>query len=213
MLARFGVGDRRIWVFLSAIKDRRTGLAVSQARLRIAATATVAAMLFVSVASCASAEPNQHHVTLSASWAVEYHSLAALKENADVAVAGKFERTIRVTKDEDGVPYTDFGFNVERVLLGPRSGSPVSAGTTLEIHQPGAASSGVITEIDDDPLFQVGDQAILFLHEYSPGKYFVIGGPGGRFSIVGGSVKPINDEGVPFSGDLSTFVSALDLAK
>jgi hypothetical protein len=41
----------------------------------------------------------------------------------------------------------------------------------------------------------------------------VLGGPTGRFSIVNGVVKPINDEGVSFSDDFSSFVSALNAAK
>lgn len=180
--------------------------------VRIVLGVTAGALLIAS-AGCASGKHPQRHVTLSASWAVEYQSFSALKHNADLAVQGEFERTMRVTKDEHGVPYTDFGFTVQRILLGPRSGSLVAVGGTVEIHQTGAASSDVITDVDDDPLFRVGDQAVLFLHEYSPGKYFVIGGPTGRFSIVNGAVKPINDQGVPFSGDLASFVSALNAAR
>jgi hypothetical protein len=180
--------------------------------VRIALGVTTGTLLIAS-AACASGKPSQRHVTLSPSWAAEYQSLSALAQNADLAVQGEVERTIRVTTDEHQIPYTDSGFTVQRILLRPRSGSPVAVGTTLDIHQTGAASSHVITEVDDDPLFRVGDQAVLFLHEYSPGKYFVIGGPTGRFSIVNGAVKPINDEGVSFSGDLASFVSALKLLK
>jgi hypothetical protein len=169
--------------------------------------------LLIGSAACGNGEHSQRHVTLSASWAAEYESLGALKRSADLAVQGEFERTIRVTMDEHRIPYTDFGFTVQRILLRPRSGSPVSVGGTVEIHQTGAASSDVITEVEDDPLFRIRDRAVLFLHEYSPGKYFVIGGPSGRFSIVHGVVTPINNEGVPFSGDLASFVSALNAAK
>jgi hypothetical protein len=89
--------------------------------VRIALTAATGILLSATTA-CASAKASQRHVTLSASWATEYQSLSALKHNADVAVQGVFERTIRVTKDEDRLPYTDFGFTVRSVLLGPESG-------------------------------------------------------------------------------------------
>jgi hypothetical protein len=47
-------------------------------------------------------------------------------------------------------------------------------------------------EIKDDPLFKSGEGYLLFLHEYEPGKYFVTGGPQGRYKIIGGKVYSMN---------------------
>ena len=59
--------------------------------------------------------------------------------------------------------------------------------------------SGGITPLGEtyvafgDPLMQVGDFLILFLHEWAPRKYYVVGGPQGRFMVQGGQVYSIGE--------------------
>jgi hypothetical protein len=39
---------------------------------------------------------------------------------------------------------------------------------------------------------------VLFLHEYKPGYFYVIGGPGGRFHVQNMMVSHLHDEGFQF---------------
>ncbi len=67
----------------------------------------------------------------------------------------------------------------------------------------GGVIGNVRYEVSDDPLFREGEQAVLFLHQYRPEYYFVEGGPSGRFTVQGGMVRPITDEGIIFSAPVS----------
>ena len=145
-------------------------------------------------------------VSLDASWAKLYHSFPDLKHDADLAVQGTVTQVLQTVSPTDGTPpSTDFLFTVSRVLQDP---AHRLQGNTLTLHQTGGRVGNTLYQVDDDPLFQVGEQSILFLHEYQPGFYFVIGGPSGRFVIQSGAVKPINNEGVPYAGGpLNSFLT------
>jgi hypothetical protein len=47
-----------------------------------------------------------------------------------------------------------------------------------------------VLEVHDDLLFQPGETVALFLHEFAPGQFRVLAGPGGRFEVTGNSVAP-----------------------
>lgn len=179
------------------------GSVKSKARLGVLALGLCA---LVAVGGCSSSPKQEKSASLDASWAIEYQSVASLKSNADVAVLGTFTKVLQQTIDKNNIPYTDFQFSVKRQLFKSQSKKSVANGVTLSIHQTGGTVDGVLMQVDDDPLFKVGDSAVLFLHEYAPEKYYVIGGPTGRFKVAANDqVSPINDEGVKFSGNLATF--------
>lgn len=141
-------------------------------------------------------------VTYGASWAGSAHDLQSLKRDADLSVEGTITKVSGVTTDQGGIVFTDFVLAVTTTLLDP--GRRVkSANTTIIIHQTGGMVGSTLFQMEDDPLFQVGEQAILFLHEYSPGYYFVLSGPVGRFVVRNGLVSPINDEGIALDAPLS----------
>ncbi|HEU4784718.1 MAG TPA: hypothetical protein VFS83_15360 [Ktedonobacterales bacterium] len=151
-----------------------------------------------------SAPPTSYHpsktVTYGASWATLYHDLKSLKQSADLGVAGTISRVSTVSTDEGGIVYTDFVFTVKTTLLDPKHRLN---NQSLLIHQTGGMVGSTLYQMEDDPLFEIGEQAILFLHEYSPGHYFVIGGPSGRFRVQNGLVSPINTEGVTLGTPLT----------
>nr|BBH93026.1 hypothetical protein KTA_12250 [Thermogemmatispora argillosa] len=68
--------------------------------------------------------------------------------------------------------------------------------------------------VQDDPLFQIGDEAVLFLRPFRPGHYLVVGGPSGRFRLHNGLITPFTEQGVKLSWPLTEeeFRAALDRA-
>ncbi|MBX5451860.1 hypothetical protein [Thermogemmatispora sp.] len=151
----------------------------------------------LSACDAGGAQMQQVHY-LDASWPVLYHDFSSLKRAADLAVAGKIAGVVAQTVDQ-GIPYTDFTFSVSQVLYTTHH---LTVGSSLVIHQTGGVLNNQRFEVRDDPLFQVGEQAVLFLHQFSPGHYFVVGGPSGRFRVTNGLVAPINDEGIKLSQPL-----------
>ena len=121
------------------------------------------------------------------SWADEYDSFEELTSVADLIVVGSIDRVIAETSEGRwwrSRPFsTDFSFNVDSILKGAQV-------TRITIHQMGAAGE---LEVRDDPLFSSGERYILFLREYESGKWAVLGGPQGRFMVVGDQVYSMNN--------------------
>lgn len=178
-------------------------------RLALGATAAVVALGTMTGCSGDSAQQSaQQTVDLHASWAVTYKSLGELKTHADLAVLGRFTKVISSTHDSKGVPFTDFAFRVDSVVNNPR-GRQVAAGSTLTIHQTGGQFDNVLFQIPEDPLFKVNENAALFLVEYKPGMYRVVGGPTGRFKVTGGRIAPATREGLAYSGSSDSFTATV----
>ena len=146
-------------------------------------------------------KPN-HIVGIAASWAKGYSSLNGLKQDADLGVQGHFTAVVEAATDSSGLAYTDFTFTITQVLWDPHHQIPGST-SSITIRQTGGCIGDTLYKVDDDPLFQIGEEAILFLHQFSPGQYYVIGGPSGRFEVRNGLVQPVNDEGVKLPSDLT----------
>lgn len=132
-------------------------------------------------------------VTYGASWAITYNDLKSLKQAADLGVVGTITRASAVATDQSDLVFTDFVFTIKTALSDP--GRRLT-GASIIVHQTGGIVGSTLYQMEDDPLFEIGEQAVLFLHEYSPGHYFVVGGPTGRFVVQNGMVGPINDEGI-----------------
>jgi hypothetical protein len=154
--------------------------------------------LFGSI-SCAATEQTSDRAnqvpgtpSIDASWAQSYGSIDELIADSfvNLIAVGEIDSVIEVTKKKEAensrgpvyVYSTDFSFRIDRVLKGPDT-------KQVSIHQTGAEGEG---EIDQDPLFKPGERSVLFLHEYAPGKYYVVGGPAGRYRIVDDKVYSMN---------------------
>jgi hypothetical protein len=146
---------------------------------------------------------------IEVSWAMGYGSLKELKRATalDLAIQGTFT-TIQSTQGQappsrqNGPLTTDFSFLISKVLLDPHH-LLNSSSSTITIHQTGGRLGNTLHQVCDDPLFRVGEEAILFLHQFSPGQYFVMGGPSGRFEVRKGLVQPVNNEGVKLPSGLT----------
>jgi hypothetical protein len=126
------------------------------------------------------------------SWAHFYATIKDLSAEADLIVVGRVKGVVEETSDVVGearwepviLYFTDFIFSVEQVLKGHENVREVV------IHQTGAVGKD---EIRDDPLLEPGDSYVLFMHEYETGRYFILGGPQGRFQIIGDKVFSMNN--------------------
>lgn len=119
------------------------------------------------------------------SWANAYPTVEEMTIHADAVVVGRFTKVLgsETSASAEDLIYTNYTFHVDRSIKGPTQGAD------LLIHQMGGSSGLREMTVPDDPQFQIGDTALLFLHEYAPGKYFVLGGPSGRFPVHGTTVS------------------------
>lgn len=109
-----------------------------------------------------------------ASWAQSYASISGLARAADLVGVFRVDRVVQVRKEPGGVELTDFEAALIQRIKGP-------AQNPVIIRQTGGPDMAVA----DDPLMRPGDEYVLFLHRYAPGRYYVLGGPQGRFALDG----------------------------
>lgn len=90
----------------------------------------------------------------------------------------------------DGLLFTDFSFRVSRGYRGD-----ARDGQDIVVRQTGGIQAdGIAVEMRDDPLFAEGVEYLLFLkQDPATGKYFVAGGPDGRFVIRNGLIVTLSD--------------------
>jgi hypothetical protein len=101
-----------------------------------------------------------------------------------------------------GLPMTRFTIEVSRVLRGGATGlasgarlTLVQAGGPVELPAaPDAPRRILPLELEDDPLFKVGERQLLFLSRQPNGEYMVAGGPDGRFALdAADRLRPMDD--------------------
>lgn len=155
--------------------------------------------------------PTPKVVRIAASWARSYGDLKSLKHDADIAVAGTIASVAGTSSDAVGVVATDFVFSINRSIFNPHG---QALGATITLHQTGGIVGDTRYEMEDDPLFQPGEQLVLFLHQYSAGHYYVIGGPTGRFEVRDGVVQPATSASFQLtqSTSLDAFVTMIQQA-
>jgi hypothetical protein len=159
-------------------------------RAALPGAALAAAGLLLAAQACGQ-EPAPRAATteMDASWAGSYRDLPSLKRASTAAVAGTVTAVAGSTVS-NGIPYTDFQLTVTRVAHDPQH--RVTSRTVI-VHQTGGMVKGHRFEIRDDPQLRVGERVVLFLKEYAPGRFSVVGGPQGRFETsAAGTVAPVN---------------------
>jgi len=190
-------------------RTAKLGVAAAAATLAMAASVGACSASGTPAAAASSVQTNY----LDASWAESYHTVAALKAHSDLAVEVKVTKVLDQTTADGNIPYTDFQITVESVLYDPAHRVHAASSTqpaTLSLHQTGGTLNGQKLMVEDDPLFTTGEQCVLFLREYSPGHYLVVGGPTGRFTVTAaGALVPIIKDGVTFSGQVSAMQTAI----
>jgi|WetSurMetagenome_2_1015567.scaffolds.fasta_scaffold184733_2 hypothetical protein len=151
----------------------------------------VSLTLVTSLTACASIDTQINKSSFSAMWASNYNSINELYSDTEVGlvaigtisnVIGVFPLTTAEKENQPILSFTDFAFKIEASLKG-------STNKEIIIRQTGSYSSG---QLVDDPIFKLDEQYILFLHEFEPGKYFVKGGPQGRYKIINDKIYSMN---------------------
>lgn len=169
-----------------------------------------AACLAIVLAGCSLSHPDQ--LGGDAKWTASYTNIHDLTAHSDAAVAGSFTKEISHATDTNGITRTDFGFTVTKVLADKKA-SGLAAGSTITIQQTGGTDpDGKVFQLSEDPLFKIGDKSALFLKEFAPGHYAVIGGPNGRFNVRGGGSKVANggDSVTPYNNLTAKFTGTVD---
>lgn len=162
--------------------------------------------LLVLVSACGSLVPQT--VTMNASWAQYYRSMKDLKQHSDVAVRGFVSQIAPAVKTSDGLVYSMVTITVNHVLW---SHQKKTFPRTITIQQTGGEVDNVTYVTDDDPLFKMNEQVILFLQEFQPGQFRVSGGPSGRFIVKNGIVTPVAPDAVKLSANTNETQFSADL--
>ncbi len=160
--------------------------------MKVRVAIVIAVVAFLAILCFVSVGMQSGDILVTVSWAESYSNIEDLSTEADLIAVGTVKGVVGVNSEVVGedrwgpiiLYFTDFAFYVEQVLQGPQDVGEVI------IHQTGAADE---YEIRDDPLLERGDRYVLFLHEYETGKYFILGGPQGRFQIIEDKVFSMNN--------------------
>jgi len=132
----------------------------------------------------------QSQVSLcTASWVNKYYSIDHLSDSADLVVVGTVSSSTpyKWRDAHHSILFTDFHFTVDSVLKGDPDAKEIL------IRQTGGKVSCKTSYIIDDPLFTKRTKMVLFLREYAPNCYSVLGGPQGRFIVRNGKVYSIGE--------------------
>ncbi len=159
-------------------------------------TAATAVILVLAGSSLTKTSDSDSHVTyISATYARLYVSLEKMANSnyTDAIVEGVVvDARSGIHKVSDpsgyGIIYTDYSFEVKLVLKGSLKPSD-----TILIRLTGGTVNGRTTVMREDPLLKVGETLILFLHQWESGKYFIEGGPQGRFIVQDGRVYSLGE--------------------
>jgi hypothetical protein len=120
-----------------------------------------------------------------------YANMAELSRETDLIAYGKIDGVIEVKEQIVGhnpkgnniLYFTDFNFNISQCLKGDEKEAVI-------IHQVGAAGKMVVNR---DPLFEQGEEYVLFLRKTESDVYLVLGVHQGRFKVVDGKVYSMDN--------------------
>lgn len=141
------------------------------------------------------------------SWARYYATTSDLLGASDVVALGTFDAGA-TTSQRDSITFTDSPLRVERVL---RNTTGAGVPRVIRVRQTGGSVNGVLSQIEEDPIYVPGERVILFLKYDAPGLFHALN-PEGRFEITGSNVTPgssLRVRDIVGSTPLDTFVARL----
>lgn len=162
--------------------------------------------LVLVMAACTGASTPQSSgttVTLTASWAHGYASLAELHADADAVILGNVLRTAYQGLDpqDETLPLTRYDIVVDDTLKGDTT-------QVIVVPQTGGPMGGGVAVVEGDPLMKEGDRFVMYLRRVASGpakgQYFVLGGPQGRLAVqTDGTLTKVGDTGVAIPDGLT----------
>ena len=118
-----------------------------------------------------------------ASWPIRYATIAEITKDADLIVVASVNNIVGTREMGPELITTQFELTIDDVIKGSSS-----SGSKIIIQQTGGTVGEKSIRVSDDPLLQNDIKYILFLREFEPQKYVIVGGPQGRFIIQNGRV-------------------------
>jgi len=152
-------------------------------------------------------------VAMDASWHIRYADVKSAKQDPDLnVILSGTVLSLKPAQMSNGIVTTDAVFHVTHIAWNPQK---LSIGSTILVRTPGGTIGNTRYEIDDFPMYRVGEQDILFLHvDQRTGLAGTLGGPSGRLLVQNGIVKPLNTEGmnVPPNTSENAFLASIPSA-
>lgn len=176
-------------------------------------------MLFVVILSGCTASGGQNTnihptvVKMDASWHMRYANAQSAKQDpaVNLIMAGTVT-SLQASQKQGPLVTTDAIFTITRIAWNPQK---LNVGSAIAVRTLGGTIGNTRYEVDDLPMYQVGEHEILFLHvDSATGIAEALGGPSGRLLVQNGIVKPLNSEGmdVPPNTSEDTFLSSIPSA-
>lgn len=165
--------------------------------MRKAIFTAVMGMLAVVSVAC-SGGPGATTVTIMhASYARRYGNLHDLKMASDAIVWGRISAVEGVFPVNDSGLFTNYRLSVIKVVHDPNH---LITGASVSLSQTGGVLGNHTAKNEDEPPYEVGEDALLFLvYGSKSGLYSTVSGPNGRFQVRNGLVFPINADAVQLS--------------
>lgn len=156
-------------------------------------------------APVASSKPQKcRKVKMGASWSAYYSDVPQLRAHSDIGVAGWISDISPTYVPRTGPVYRMITVTVSDIVHQKYSNAYVPREITFM--QSGGVYDETLYELEDDPLFAMDEDVLLYLEEYQSGRYRIAGGPTGRFRVIDNAVKPMLDHvKVPKDASLSSF--------
>ena len=118
---------------------------------------------------------------LSASWSYGYGSITELAKESDLVALVQIEDKAQEWS-LDQIPLTDYKATIIKPIVNAKEGENILLTIT------GVNNINKHVEIEDDPLFEKGEEFLIFAHKNDRGTYTILGGPQGRFKYINGEL-------------------------
>lgn len=146
---------------------------------------TFVAVLVIGSFAYSSHANNAQTTYLSASWEYNYKDVKEISNASDLIALVKVDG-VEDTFVDQNVPYTEFKVDVVNPVYNTNEGD------NLTILMTGGEIKGRVTELQDDPLLQSGDEILIFCKQNTDGTYRILSGPQGRLVYNDGKLNSLN---------------------
>lgn len=121
---------------------------------------------------------------ISASWSYQYEDLEELTEYSDFIGLVKIKDLVQVT--DDMMPFCIFETEVLQGILGEQTSE------YIQVYITGKVTKDERIELKDDPMFEKGQEFLIFARRNDDGIYTILGGPQGRLEHKKGKLNTLN---------------------